>query len=124
MFNKHLDEQGMYFAVNTYRNDVGDPFPAPVLEVNGDTVIDGWYVKAEKIIFKSGSSLWFSEKAQESRTNFYVVAKEIICEDANAPGLISWQRTDVGEQAGTAGQAPTGSHGGGDGESGGSGQSG
>ncbi|WP_268522753.1 hypothetical protein [Bacillus halotolerans] len=121
---KQLSELDVSLKINEYLNDAGTPFKIKELIVDGEQVINGWYIRAEKIIFKPGSSIWFSEAAQQNRTNFYIVANEIICEDDNSPGLISWQHTGVVNQEPTSGQAASGHHGGSDGESGGVGQEG
>lgn len=81
-----LSEEELYSLLNEYYQGAGNTFPAKNYIIDGDNIFNGWYLKAEKLVFKSGGSLWFSEKAQENRNSFFTVAKEIICEDANDPG--------------------------------------
>ncbi|PLC14025.1 hypothetical protein BV582_20855 [Bacillus paralicheniformis] len=119
-----LSDLDVSLKINEYLNEVGTPFKIKELIIDGDKVINGWYIRAEKIIFKSGSSIWFSEAAQQRRTNFYIVANEIICEDMNSPGLVTWQHNSLVDQEPSSGQAATGYHGIKDGNPGGVGHQG
>ena len=57
--------------------------------VSGTALYNGWFLKAKRIVFKSGAKLVFSLQAQDKRNLFWIVAEEIVCEDGQAPGLIS-----------------------------------
>jgi hypothetical protein len=67
----------------------------------GDYVVDGiveyddWFLKAERLIFKSGAELHFSRQAQDSRRSFFIIAQELIYEDQAHPGKISWDRVSI-----------------------------
>ena len=93
--------------------------------VDGDTAYDSYFLGAEKITFKPGARLIFSEKALKLRPNLIVAAKSISMDDQAKPGVITWDRGQ-GPSAPppSAGQAPGGSHGVGDGQSGGPGSNG
>ena len=78
--------------------------------VSGTALYNGWFLKAKRIVFKSGAKLVFSLQAQDKRNLFWIVAEEIVCEDGQAPGLISWQQRQVGDVGAVGGQASTGAH--------------
>ena len=95
------------------------------LVIEGDHLHDSYFVGAEKIIFKPGARLIFSDAARKSRNNMIVAAKTIVMEDQSKPGTITWVRGD-GPAASPpqSGQAPGGPHGAGDGAHGGRGSDG
>jgi hypothetical protein len=93
-------------------------------EVSGLTRFDGWFIVADKVIFKSGSQLIFTRQALQNRRNFYIVAKELVSEDANAPGTIAYERPPSEIANAKSGQAPSGTAGQSDGSSGSVGASG
>jgi hypothetical protein len=93
-------------------------------EVVGTTRFDGWFIVADKVVFKSGSQLIFSHQALQNRRNFFVVTKELVSEDANAPGLITYEQPANDTASAKPGQGPTGPHGAYDGQSGQQGGSG
>ena len=78
--------------------------------VDGTKLYNGWFLKTERLIFKSGGILSFSIQAQDKRNLFYVIAKEIVCEDSESPGTITWQPKPIGGAPAAGGQAPTGAH--------------
>jgi hypothetical protein len=88
------------------------------LPASGDEVIDGtrrfngWFFKANKITFKAGSVLLFTKQAQANRRQFFVIAKEIVVEDANNPGKITWEKGEIPAPPSSAGEAPAGADGG------------
>jgi hypothetical protein len=90
---------------------------------NADEVVDGtrrfngWFFKANKITFRSKSTLLFTKQALENRRQFFVIAKELVVEDQNVPGTITWEKGNPAEAPASAGQAPNGQ--GGIGEGGG-----
>lgn len=92
--------------------------------VNGATRFDGWFVVSEKVIFKSGSQLIFTRQAQDKRRNFYIVTRELVSEDANAPGTITYEQPTVTSAPAKPGQGPTGAHAREDGHHGGQGSPG
>ncbi len=79
---------------------------------------DGWFIVADKIIFKSGAKLVFSRQALDKRRIFYVVTKELISEDSASPGTITYDPPPSSGASAVAGQAPSGAPGGSDGASG------
>lgn len=87
-------------------------------EVVGVTRFDGWFVVADKVIFKPGSQLVFSRQALQNRRNFFIVANELISEDANSPGLITYEQPPVDTSPAKSGQGPSGAGGTSDGASG------
>jgi hypothetical protein len=98
--------------------------PSPDYVVSGTELYNGWFLKAKRIVFKSGAKLVFSLQAQDKRNLFWVVAQEIVSEDGQAPGVISWQPRQVGDVGAAGGQAPTGAHAGIDDHPGGRGSDG
>lgn len=89
--------------------------------VSGVTRFDGWFLKADRLIFKKGAALVFSRQALASRRVFFVVARSIEMEDSGSPGRISWEQAATAGAAPAAGQAPTGSVAAGNGHAGGTG---
>jgi hypothetical protein len=87
-------------------------------EVSGATRFDGWFIVADKVVFKSGAQLIFTRQAQQNRRNFFIVTKDLITEDANAPGSITYEQPAAETSPAKPGQGPTGAHGGSDGQSG------
>jgi hypothetical protein len=80
--------------------------------VSGNKLFPFWFIKADRIIFESGATLAFSKQAQEKRNQFFIVAKELISKDPNAPGTITWEKGTVQSTGASSGQAPSGSAGG------------
>jgi hypothetical protein len=74
--------------------------------IDGTKLFDGWFIVTDKLIFKSGAKLIFSRQAQDARRIFFIVAKEIVSEDASSPGLISYEQPPVAAAGVTGGQAP------------------
>jgi hypothetical protein len=87
-------------------------------EVSGTVRFDGWFIVTDKIVFKSGAQLIFTRQALQNRRNFFVVTKEFISEDSNAPGLITYEQPTEEISTAKPGQGPTGAHGVYDGQSG------
>ena len=81
--------------------------------VDGTRVFDGWFFKARKLTFKKGSTLVFSRQAWSTRRVLYIVVQQIVSEDANDPGTITWERSGQPGAAASSGQAATGSYPGG-----------
>ena len=92
--------------------------------VDGTRMFDGWFLKSERIVFKRGSTLMFTKQAQDARRNFFIVTREIVVEDAGAPGTITWQQPPLSGTPASGGQAPTGTHAPGDDQAGGPGRPG
>lgn len=80
--------------------------------VSGNKLFNFWFVKADRIIFESGATLTFSRQAQTKRNQFFIVAKELISKDPNAPGTITWEKGPVQSSGASSGQAPSGPEGG------------
>lgn len=87
-------------------------------EVSGVTRFNGWFVVADKILFKSGAQLVFTQQALRDRRNFFLVTKELISEDNNAPGMITFERPAADRAPAKPGQAPSGTAGQSDGSNG------
>jgi hypothetical protein len=83
--------------------------------VEGTRLFNGWFFKARKITFKKGATLVFSKQAWSNRGVLYVVAQQIISEDSNQPGSITWERSSQAPAVASSGQAATGSYPGGNG---------
>jgi hypothetical protein len=94
------------------------------LVVDGNMLFNGGFIAADKVVFRSGAKLIFSLQAQDRRRNFYIVTKEISSEDANAPGIITYEQPPATIAAPTAGRAPSGAAGWHEGISGAPGQPG
>ncbi|EMP4205201.1 hypothetical protein WD218_004816 [Klebsiella variicola] len=62
--------------------------------VTGDMLYDSYFIGAETIQFKSGARLIFSDKALATRNNLIIAAKNIVNEDQQKPGVITWTRGD------------------------------
>ena len=78
--------------------------------VQGVKRFDGWFLKANRLVFEPGSQLIFSQEAQNRRNSFFVVAREIVIKDQNSPGLITWERGSSPVVSDNPGQAGTGAH--------------
>jgi len=87
-------------------------------EVSGTTRFDGWFIVADKVVFKSGAQLVFTRQAQQVRRNFFIVTKELVAEDSNAPGVITYEKLASDTAGAKPGQGPSGPHGTYDGTSG------
>ena len=48
--------------------------------VTGTTRFDGYFIVADKIIFKPGAQLIFTRQALKDRRNFFLVTKELLSE--------------------------------------------
>lgn len=72
--------------------------------VSGVQKYNGWFLSAERIVFKANSKLVFSKAALEARAHFFVLAKEIVSEDPVQPGSINWDEPslEVPKEIGTA----------------------
>ncbi|RVG01809.1 hypothetical protein CN230_31305, partial [Sinorhizobium meliloti] len=120
---KNMNEAEVIGEVQTIKQSDLIKLSKPLV-VDGDMLFDGWFIVSDQIIFKPGSRLTFSRQAQEKRLNFFIVAKEIRNEDQNNPGLITYEQPQTGTAPPTAGQAPSGAAGPGDGDHGRQGQPG
>jgi hypothetical protein len=92
--------------------------------VSGNKKFNGWFLKADRVIFESGATLTFSKQAQGLRPNFFIVTKELVVRDPNSPGKITWERGDVAIPPSASGQAANGPDGPGDNNAGGTGAGG
>lgn len=93
--------------------------------VTGDMLYDSYFIGAETIQFKSGARLIFSDKALATRNNLIIAAKNIVNEDQQKPGVITWARGDGPVSAPPqSGQAPGGADGNNSGVSGSAGANG
>jgi hypothetical protein len=92
--------------------NVKDLPPSGQEVIDGTRRFDGWFFKADKITFKSGAVLLFTKQAQENRRQFFVIAKEIVCEDGSNPGKITWEKGPAPAPPSSAGEAPAGKDGG------------
>jgi hypothetical protein len=92
--------------------DVKDLPPSGDEVIEGTRRFNGWFFKANKITFKSGSVLLFTKQAQANRRQFFVIAREIDVEDASNPGKITWEKGDIPAPPSSAGEAPAGADGG------------
>lgn len=98
-------------AANTIRDIKGfDLIKTGDVIIDKDMLFNGWFIKADKVVFKSGAKLIFSRQAQESRRNFFIVAKELVSEDASAPGIITYAAAGTSDAEPAQGQAATGPH--------------
>ncbi len=89
--------------------------------VVGTRVYNASILAAKRIVFKPGAQLVFSDAAIRDRRNLFIFAEEMISEDAERPGVITWQKQTA--QAGSPqGAGPAGpDHGGREGTRGGDG---
>jgi len=92
--------------------------------VNGNKSFDGWFLKADRVIFEPGSTLMFSKTALSNRRQFWIVTKELIVKDAEHPGTITYDKGAPAPAPPAPGEAPGGTHAQGDGSAGGPGQQG
>jgi len=79
--------------------------------VSGTKKFDGWFLKADKIVFEPGATLVFSRTALSSRRQFWVVAKELVVKDQANPGTITWEKGDPPAPPQAPGEAPPGGNG-------------
>lgn len=63
--------------------------------VEGEKRFNGWFLSAERIVFKANSKLVFSKDALAARPNFFILAREVVVEDQQQPGSITWERSPV-----------------------------
>ncbi|MGC0389241.1 hypothetical protein ABIF91_001595 [Bradyrhizobium sp. USDA 241] len=91
---------------------------AKPFEVSVNTRFDGWFIVADRVVFKSGSQLIFTRQALQNRRNFFIVANELVSEDSNSPGVITYEQAPVDAASAKPGQGPSGPPGAGDGDSG------
>ena len=83
--------------------------------VTGNQRFDGFFLKADRLIFKPGAKLVFSRQALQNRRTFYIVARQIVMESDASPGTITWENSSDDTVSNVAGQAGTGAHPGGGG---------
>lgn len=93
----------------------------PIKEIDGDCVVDNWFVAAREIVFKKDARLIFSAKAQSRRSELFIVAKKITIEEGVA--IVTAQRFEPPQQT-DRGQATNGAPGAAEGANGGAGTSG
>ena len=79
--------------------------------VSGTRSFDGWFLKADRIVFESGATLRFSRTALSTRRQFWIVAKEIVVKDAEHPGVITWDKGIVPASPPSPGEAGSGPNG-------------
>ena len=79
--------------------------------IEGIQPFDSWFIVTDQLIFKPDAQLVFSRQALNKRRNFFIVAGEIISEDANAPGVITYEHGIASNEDTRLGQAATGRHG-------------
>lgn len=118
-----LPEADVINQIQIIRDQDFIPLSRPLI-IEGDYVFNGWFIVADRIVFKPGARLIFSRQAMEGRSNFFVVAREMVSEDPNAPGTITYERPAPNGAAALSGQAPTGRHATEDGSRGGVGSAG
>ena len=61
--------------------------------VSGDRVYNSTVLAARKITFKPGSRLIFSGSAIAERRDLFIFAEEIVSEDNEKPGTITWEKS-------------------------------
>lgn len=91
--------------------------------IEGEYVLNTWWLPASEIEFKPGSSLLVSVDAAAQSREIYIVASRITIDDPANPPKITWQTVAVPPQP-DRGQASAGAPGAGAGAAGGSGTSG
>jgi|GEM_PF-5827380 len=101
----------------------------PELRIVGNKVFDGSILTAKKIRFAPGARLIFTNTARSRRNTLIVVTEQMINENQERPGTITWDRhTSAPEGGGLGGEGVPGSNGGdrsgGNGGPGGSGAAG
>jgi hypothetical protein len=79
--------------------------------VTGTKKFDGWFLKADRIVFEPGATLVFSRTALSNRRQFWVVAKELVVKDQANPGTITWEQGDPPSPPQAPGEAPPGKNG-------------
>jgi hypothetical protein len=84
--------------------------PAADYVVTGNQKFDGWFLKANHLIFKKNATLVFSRTSLQSRRLFYIVAQEVDMEDNSAPGTIAWEQPPTSTAPASSGQAATGAY--------------
>lgn len=72
--------------------------------VQGEMRFNGWFLSAERIVFKPDSKLIFTRQALDARPTFFILAKEVLAEDQQHPGTVTWERpvSVVPPESGTA----------------------
>jgi len=92
--------------------------------VEGQRVYNAPVLAARRVIFAAGSSLIFSQQVLTTRRNLFVFAQEIVSENAEQPGTVTWEQTAPASPP-PLGSAPAGADNGGrEGQTGGAGQHG
>jgi hypothetical protein len=108
---KELDALSQASVIQSMNDGKVSATPLPVVTISGNRIFDGYYLQAEKLIFKKDAVLTFSKAALGIRNNLFVVAKEIISEDPAAPGTITYEHAASLPTPAMPGQAPTGAPG-------------
>jgi hypothetical protein len=92
--------------------------------VVGQRLFNSPVLAARRIIFAPGSSLIFSQQVLTTRRNLFMFAQEIVSENAEQPGTVTWEETTPASPP-PMGTAPAGADNGGrEGATGGAGQNG
>lgn len=73
--------------------------------VDGEVRFNGWFLSSERIVFKANAKLIFTRQALDQRTSLFILAKEIVSEDQQQPGTVTWERPVLARplDSGTAG---------------------
>lgn len=75
-----------------------------VLTIDGQRIWNSPTLAAQKIVFKPGASLIFSADVLRQRRNLFIFANQIVSDDQEHPGTITWQKStpDAPPPLGTA----------------------
>lgn len=81
--------------------------------IEGTKKWDGFILTANKLVFKPGAKLVFTEQARNARPALVVAVREIVNEDQQQPGRITWERAkNAGAGGDLSGEGGAGSNGG------------
>jgi len=92
---KALQPADVTNAATTIRQNAIPAVTAGDYVIDGEKRYNGWFLSAERIVFKANSKLVFSKDALAARPNFFILAKEIVAEDSQQPGSITWERPSI-----------------------------
>jgi hypothetical protein len=101
---KWLQPADVKFDAKTIKQSAIVPVTPGDYVVQGETRFNGWFLSAERIIFKPDSKLIFTRQALDARPNLFIIAKEVLTEDQQHPGTVTWERPTLGAapESGTA----------------------
>lgn len=114
---KRLIEPDILAVVQSIRDQKLQKLSLPLV-VEGEQSINAWFIVADRIVFKKGAKLIFSNASRSQHQPFEIIANDVVSEDPTSPGMITFEKADALPAPAVEGQAPGGASGTYDGDSG------